>query len=347
MRTELMKDIHIENRIIHLSKLGEALAHSNSLDNEVYQRARAANPWFISSFIQYAVDAVVKEYLNETKLRLWVESYPELAAQRNSCVGLILAGNIPLVGMHDIICLYISGMKGQIKVSSKDDILSIWILEQLFEFDPEAKERMILVDRWKEIDAAIATGGDNSFRYFEYYFRNMPHLLRHNRNSIAVLKGDESEAELSLLADDIFLFFGLGCRSVSKIYIPKHYDIRALFPAVEAYRFFFDHQKYKNNYDYNRTLLLLNSVPHLANEFLNVKEDKSFASPLSLLHYETYEDIEVLEAELLAMRDSWQCAVSKLSSDKINYVALGTSQKPSLNSYADDKDTLSFLCSLS
>jgi len=346
MSTELRKDIHIANRIIHLSKLGEQLKSSNHLDNPLYLHACAKNPWFIPAFIHLAVSTIMEEYLDASKLNTWLKGYPELIKERKSVVGLILAGNIPLVGIHDIICLYISGLKGQIKVSTKDDVLSIWVLEQLFEIDPEARERLILVERWKDINAAIATGGDNSFRYFEYYFRNMPHLLRHNRNSIAVLKGDESDAELALLADDIFLYFGLGCRSVSKIYIPRGYDIRALFPASEAYRYFFDHQKYRNNYDYNRTLLLLNNVAHLANEFLNIKEDKSLASPLSLLHYEMYDDIEVLESQLLDISDSWQCAVSKLPSKKINYVPLGDSQKPALSAYADSKDTLSFLSSL-
>ena len=304
------------------------------------------NAWFAPGFVQYAMDAVSHEMLNEQKLKQWLARYD--LREVSKTIGLVFAGNIPLVGFHDFLCCYVAGCKMKIKLSSKDDTLFHSILDILFEIDPEAKGRIEIIETLKDFDAVIATGSDNTNRHFEYYFRKYPKILRKNRNSVAILTGEERARDLDLLADDIFLYFGFGCRNVSKIYVPVGYDITVLFPHFEKYKWLHQHGKYMNNYDYNRTLLLLNKTPHLANEFIALVENESIPSPISTLHYQFWHDENVLNTLLKKNAEKIQCVVSgepdrwKLPSS----VIFGQSQHPELWDYADGVDTVAFLFGL-
>jgi len=255
-----------------------------------------------------------------------------------------LAGNIPLVGFHDVICVLATGNIALIKMSSSDDKLLPTVLKQLVDFEPLLAEYIEYTDRLKNFDAIIATGSNNSSRYFDYYFGKVPNIIRKNRNSIAILGGNESQSEIEALGNDIFDYFGLGCRNVSKIYIPKGYEMKKFFEPLEIYQPIINHFKYNNNYDYNKSIYLVNGVKHFDNGFLLVKEDSSFASPLSVLFYEEYDSIEDIEKLVDSEQAHIQCVVSGIDL-QINRrkVSFGQSQYPKLWDYADDVNTIEFL----
>ena len=233
----------------------------------------------------------------------------------------------------------------KIRLSSKDDELFPFVLDTLAAIDPSSRETIALVDTLKDFDAVVATGSNNTNRYFEYYFRSYPKILRRNRNSVAILTGDETPEQLDALADDIFLYFGFGCRNVSKLFVPAGYDVKQLFPVFEKkYKWLHNHNKYMNNYDYNRTLLMLNKTPHLANEFIMLIENAAIPSSIATLHYETWHDDRVVNTQLKHHVADIQCLVAA-SPDRwsLPSVAFGQSQKPGLADYADGVDTLGFL----
>lgn len=325
----------MEKAIRNLAELGKQLSTSEDLKEEI-KNAVGKNPWFIEPFVQHAVDAVINEMLDEQRLKEWLKSY-ELRAV-NKTIGLIFAGNIPLVGLHDFMCCYVTGCKMKIKLSSKDDALFLFVIKALSEIDAEINESVEIVDTLKNYDAVIATGSDNTNRYFEYYFRDYPKILRKNRNSVAILTGEETKEDLTKLADDIFLYFGFGCRNVSKLYVPVGYNFEKLFPAFESYKWLHTHNKYMNNYDYQRTLLLMNSIQHLSNDFVMLREHASIASPIATLHYEFWHDENVLNTHLKQNEEKIQCIVSKNN--------FGTAQHPTLSDYADGVDTMKFLLRL-
>ena len=335
----------MSKRIEYLVELGKRIGTSEELQESVIS-AGHKNAWFTMEFVQYALDAIAHEMLSENKLNQWLAKYD--MREVNKTVGLIFAGNIPLVGFHDFLCCYVAGCEMKIKLSLKDDTLFSEVMNILFEIDPTAKEKIEIIDTLKDFDAVIATGSDNTNRNFEYYFRKYPKILRKSRNAIAILTGDETTNDLELLADDIFLYFGFGCRNVSKIYVPVGYDITKLFPHFEKYKWLHQHGKYMNNYDYNRTLLLLNKTPHLANEYIALVENESIPSPISTLHYQFWHDENVLNTFLKKNAERIQCVVSgeperwKLASS----VKFGQSQHPELWDYADGVDTLAFLLGL-
>ena len=334
------------NKIENLVALGEKLKSSKELPEKILAAERK-NPWFIKQFGEQSINAVINEMLNEEKLKKWLGNY-ELK-EINKTIGLIFAGNIPLVGLHDFLCCYVTGCKIKIKLSSKDDELFLFVLNQLIEIDSALKDKVEIVDTLKNFDAVIATGSDNTNRYFEYYFRNHPKILRKNRNSIAILTGEESTDDLEKLADDIFLYFGFGCRNVSKLYVPVGYDLTQLFPVFEKnYKWLHNHNKFMNNYDYNRTLLMLNKAPHLANEFLMLVENISIPSNIGTLHYEYWHDEKVLNTSLKQQEEKIQCVVSNQPA-KWNFassVKFGQAQHPQLWDYADGVDTIDFLLRL-
>ncbi len=334
------------NQVKSLTMLAEKLRTSEKL-NEVIESASIKNPWFTHPFIHHALDSLFLQMLNKQKLNAWLSTYTLTPVK--TTVALIFAGNIPLVGFHDFLCCYISGCSIKIKLSSKDDELFLFLLQLLFEIDPEAKSRIQIVDSLKNYDAVIATGSDNTNRYFEYYFRQHPKILRKSRNAVAVLNGEETHHDLVNLAHDVFTYFGFGCRNVSKIYIPVDFDIKRLFPAFEEnYKWLHAHTKYMSNYDYQRTILLLNKTIHLANEFVMLLEHQSISSPIATLHYEFWHDERILESQLKHNSDKIQCIVSA-NPEKWNFtssVGFGDAQKPGLADYADGIDTLAFLQNL-
>jgi hypothetical protein len=335
----------MEKAIQNLSELGKRLKESEEVKDNI-ELAAGKNPWFTEQFVQHALDAVVNEMLNKQKLKEWLTRY-ELKPV-NKTIGLIFAGNLPLVGFHDFLCCYVAGCKMKIKLSSKDDSLFPFIIRMLSSIDSELVNRIEFVETLKDYDAVIATGSNNTHRYFEYYFRNHPKILRKNRNSVAILTADETKDDLEKLADDIFLYFGFGCRNVSKLYVPVDYDFAKLFPHFEKYKWLHQHTKYMNNYDYNRTILLLNKTPHLSNDFVMIRENVSIPSPISVLHYEYWHDEKILNSHLKQQHEKIQCVVSN-HPEQWNFSSsfqFGEAQHPALWDYADGIDTLNFLLSL-
>lgn len=331
--------------ISKLQALGNTLKN-DAVFQEKIQSAERYNPWFTPAFVQQAVNAITDDMLTAPKLNQWLQQYTLHPV--NKTIGLIMAGNLPLVGFHDFLCCYITGVHLKIKLSSKDDKLFPRLLELLAEVDPESARRIEVVDKLSGFDAVIATGSDNTNRYFDYYFKDYPKILRKNRNSVAILKGDETPEQLEALADDIFLYFGFGCRNVSKLYVPVGYDLKQLFPQFNAYAWLHNHTKYMNNYDYNRTILLLNNTPHLANEFVMLVEGESIPSPIGQVNIEYWHDEDVLQSKLRQQQEKIQCIVSAEPAkwQAASSVTFGQTQHPGLHDYADGVDTLAFLLAL-
>lgn len=338
------------DRIEYLQELGKQLQTDADFKTQV-ATAHIRNPFFVKEFVENAVAGIVNQMLQKDLLLEWTNQYPFLQEEREpKTIGIIMAGNIPLVGFHDFLCAYISGNKVLIKLSSKDEVLFPSLLEILFRIDTEASKSIKLVMKLEGFDAVIATGSNSSHNYFEYYFSKYPRLLRKNRNSVAVLNGNETDEELNLLADDIFMYFGLGCRNVSSLMIPTGYDITRLFPHFEKYKWFHDHNKYMNNYDYQRSILLLNRVAHFADDKIMLQQSEQLAAPMSVIYYSFYENQHSLKATLGANVDKLQCIVMRgelaKSLEMNNVVGFGQTQSPGLADYADGEDVLLFLGSI-
>ena len=304
------------------------------------------NAWFTKSEIERALGewAVL---LQQTALWKWVEPYAPLEPESPKVIGVVMAGNIPLVGFHDALSVLISGHALWMKPSSDDRFLIPYLLGILEELEPRFGPLIRVADgKLGHFDATIATGSDNSVRYFEYYFGHKPAIIRGNRSSVAVLTGDESEAELNALAGDCMNYFGLGCRSVSQIFLPKNFELNRLFQAIYSYKDFLEHNAYTNNYDYHRSIFLMNKRAFHENGFFILMEEASLHSPISVLHYTRFEHIREVKAQLALWEGKIQAVVSKRLEDFENAVLPGQSQKPALNDYADGVDTLAFLKSL-
>lgn len=314
---------------------------SESSYQELKERIESSyqyNAWFTPDSIKSALSGIVF-MLEEEKLVKWMAKYPGLDTGSHipQKVGIVMAGNIPLVGFHDFLCVLISDNEALCKLSSSDDRLWPSIIQLLTEINPEYKDRINVVSRLEGMDAIIATGSNNTSRYFDYYFGKYPNIIRKNRNAIAILKGDESEDELKRLASDVFTFFGLGCRNVSKIYMPKDMDLNKVIKAFYDHKDIVNHNKYANNYDYNKTVMLLNEEEILENGFLLFKRSNEIASPLATLFYDFYSDYDDLLLQLDDIKDNIQCIVGK------DHIDFGKAQLPELSDYADDVDTLDFL----
>lgn len=303
------------------------------------------NPWFTRENIIFSLRnwAAV---LTEINLLKWIEKQDSGSFNKLKRVGVVMAGNIPMVGFHDMLSVLVTGNIFIGKLSSKDDFLLKAVSDFLIHLNPEYEKRIV----WEEkkltgIDAVIATGSDNTSRYFEYYFGKYPNIIRKNRNSVAILSGKETADDFRALAEDIFVYFGLGCRNVSKLFVPEGYDFTLFFQSVEHWNYLANHNKYANNYEYNRAIYLVNLVPHLDNGFLLVKEQDSISSPISVMFYEYYKDFEILKERINFDIDKIQCVVG--ASDSINgMVGFGKSQHPQLWDYADNIDTIEFIISL-
>lgn len=305
--------------------------------NELFDRAQSLNGWYTRREIERAIDSITP-WLETSVLKDWVDQYETPSKERT--IGLILAGNIPLVGFHDLLSVLVIGHKAIVKPSSEDGLLTTHLLALLKEIAPAFINSVQIVDRLNDADAVIATGSNNAHRYFEYYFGKLPHLFRKSRTSVAVLDGNESEEELSGLGKDIFSYYGLGCRSVSKLYVPVDYDLDRFFGAIFPHKDAIEHNKYANNYDYYRAIYLLNEQDIVENGFLLLKEDEGLFSPVGTLFYERYTSEDELRTKLQAMKDDLQCVVSR------NDIPFGASQQPTLTDYADNADTMLFLSEL-
>ena len=305
------------------------------------------NPWFIPSFVQFAF-ASWANALQKDKVAKWIGKYTRNDENKEdtASVAIIMAGNIPMVGLHDLICVLASGDHALIRLSSSDDHLIPAVLDTLTGIDAGLKNRFTIVKGpLKNFDAVIATGNNNSSRYFDYYFGKYPHIIRKNRNSVAVISGHETDEEMKKLATDIFMYFGLGCRNVSKLYLPAGLGIEEILPFFEDYAFLADHNKYRNNYDYHKSIFLINRIEHRDNGFLLAREETSLMSPISVIHTETYHSIDLLNEHLYELRDQIQCIVS-CNKEVNGGIPPGRSQFPELWDYADGTDTMEFLMKL-
>ncbi|NNG09177.1 MAG: acyl-CoA reductase [Arenibacter sp.] len=308
--------------------------------DETLSLAKHHNGWFTPENILYSFDRWA-ELLTATQLQDWLSDY-EINKNTSKKVALIMAGNIPLVGFHDFLCTIISGNTALIKLSSNDKVLLPLVAEYITEIEPSLANQISFVEgKLENFDAVIATGSDNTSRYFEHYFGKKPNIIRKNRNSAAILTGQETKEQLSALGEDIFRYYGLGCRSVSKIYVPKGYDFDLLFNALYPFKYVIEQHKYANNYDYNKAVYLMSLYKVLENGFLMLKEDKSYASPIATVFYEYYDSLEDLKNRLSHDSDLLQCIVA--NGVMPNEIPFGTTQKPSLEDYADNVDTVDFL----
>lgn len=298
------------------------------------------NGWFTEENVRNAITAW-GESLTEEKLNQWLGKYNLPETNNSVKVGIVMAGNIPMVGFHDLLSILVTGNIAVVKFSSDDDRLIPLTLGRLFEIEPAFIEQVLVADgKLTDFDAIIATGSNNTSRYFEHYFGKYPNIIRKNRNSVAVLSGDETTEELVQLGKDIFRYFGLGCRNVSKVYVPNMYSFDGFFKALDVYTDIVNHKKYGNNYDYNKAIYLVNQDPYLDAGFLLMKEDKALASPVSTIHYEYYGNPDDLKSELDGKKEEIQCIVGE------GYLPFGSAQEPELWDYADGVDTIEFLLQL-
>lgn len=300
------------------------------------------NNWFTPENIEEAIANIADRFLDRNKLKQWVNPY-QLPVQNPYKVGIVMAGNIPLVGFHDLLAVLISGHYPMVKLSSKDKKLLPHLLDVLHDIDAEIANRITTVDMLKDFDAIIATGSNNTSRYFDYYFGKYPNIIRKNRNSLALLTGNESQNQLQNLGKDIFQYFGLGCRNVSKLLVPHDFDFDRLFSALEPYRELYDHHKYANNYDYHKGLLLLNEDTFLDAGFMLLREMESLASPMATLHYEHYQSVEAIQSYVDKHNGDLQLVIGNTQELSIPELDFGATQAPELWHYPDKLDTLAFL----
>lgn len=334
----------LTHRIAAFDALGKIIRTLSTEEiDRLSRNAASHNNWFTRENIQLALDGI-SSFLHQDKLKKWLSPY-ELQEEQPAPkkTGVVMAGNIPIVGFHDFLSVLISGHKLYAKLSSQDPVLIPFLANELCEIEPGFREKISFVERLTDMDAMIATGSDNSSRYFHYYFSKIPHIIRKNRSSCAILRGTESREELHELGLDISQYYGLGCRNVSKLYVPEAYDFTPLFEELESFRSLAEHNKFANNYDYNKSIYLVNGVPHLDTGFMLFKEDEALVSPISVIYYETYTSTKQLEARLLEQVDKLQCVVGEQPPAQVSF---GKAQQPELWDYADGVDTIEFLKSL-
>ncbi len=336
----------LRERISALSQLGEHLLQPDDYLDAIIHRSEYNNAWFTKENQRLSMEAIATEFLDKHKLEAWAAAYPIADEPALKTVGMVMAGNLPLVGFHDLVCTFVAGHKAKIKLSDKDRFLLPYLLQLLEKYAPGAAAYFEIVEQLTGFDAVIATGSNNSARYFEAYFSKYPHIIRKNRNAVAVLDGSESTDDLHLLGKDVFRFFGLGCRNVSKLYLPKGYHFAALMDALHEYSDIANHSKYRNNFDYNLALLMLNQVPCFNNGCIILTEDKAIASRIAMLHYEFYEDKNWLEMELAGRQEEIQCIVAKPQLISLPTIAFGKTQEPGLLDYPDGVDVMGFLVTL-
>ncbi len=342
---EIIKGLSETGRIIR-----DLLNISDSEESHEFiktlRQAQHRNPWFTTSNQRYALKAIAGQ-LEKKSLEGWLENYPELLQENKNpkTIGLVMAGNIPLVGFHDLLCVLSSGNNAMIKCSSDDTLLVQYMVQLIFRAEPAFSAKVTFVNRLSGMDAVIATGSDNTARYFDFYFSRYPHIIRKNRNAVAILTGSESAGDLIRLGDDIFIYFGMGCRNVSKLMVPEGYSFNDFFKAMESHKDIMQHNRYCSNFDYYQAVLMLKKVPFLTNNFLIIKEDKAIATPVSILNYSFYLNPEALKKSLEEDSEKIQCLVSASGSFP-GSIPFGSAQQPGLMDYADGVDTMKFLVSL-
>jgi hypothetical protein len=326
--------MNLQQRIGLLSRLGEYILSDNPSWLQAKERAFHENSWFIPAFIDLSASSIATQFLQKEVLEQWTagQSFP----QSSKTIGIVMAGNIPMVGFHDWLAVFISGKKAMIKLSSKDAVLIRHLTETMASWDPEVNQLIVFADMLKGCDAYIATGSNNSAGYFSYYFSKYPHIIRRNRTSVAILDGKETTEELEKLADDVYLYFGRGCRNVTKLFLPRGYDFVPLLNIFRKYNWMADHNKYKNNYDYNLALHVLNKKFYMTNDSLLLIEERHLFSPVSQVNYQYYDNKEDI-LQILQGNEELQCIIGR------GFTPFGQSQNPAITDYADGVNTLEFL----
>lgn len=332
--------MHLQQRIDLLVRTGGYILSGNEQWQAAVERASQKNGWFIPEFIHTASTAIAQQMLQADKLTAWAQQYQVPAENPKPVnIGIVMAGNIPLVGFHDFLCAFMAGQKQTIKLSSKDDVLLHHLVQQMIDWEPAVAAYVSFAELLKNRDAYIATGSNNTARYFDYYFGRFPHIVRRNRTSVAILTGNETIQELEKLADDVYLYFGLGCRNVTKLYLPEGYDFLPLLETFKKYNYLADHHKYKNNYDYVLATLIINKKYYMTNGSIVLFESQPVFSPISQLNYEFYTDkAAVLEG--LQQNEDIQAIAGN------DHIPFGDAQQPTLTDYADGVDTMQFLLAL-
>lgn len=338
--------LSLQDRIDALILLGTKINESaNDLD-DIIEKAEIFNPWFTEKNIKLAMAAINNSFLKEGPINQLVAHYVITDPPEVKKVGIVCAGNIPLVGWHDVMCTFLVGHISQIKLSEKDTVLMNWMIDSLVKINANVRHYFEIVERLKDYDAAIATGSNSTAQHFEYYFKHVPNIIRRNRNSIAILNGTETDEQLTAVGKDVFEYFGLGCRNVSLISVPSDYDITRLFVAWEGFDELNMHNKYKNNFDYNSALYLLNKEEFLTNDFVIIKESDSILSRIATVHIRRYDTAEELSEWINSNLENIQCIVSSTDVNGIETVPFGESQCPDIMTYADGVDTIQFLLSI-
>ena len=331
--------MNLQKRIELLQRLQTYLLTNDEDWQATKIKASFANGWFTAEFIDLAVKNICTAFLQKEKLQAWASHYHLDDNVGGKNIGLVMAGNIPMVGFQDFLCVLISGHKQTIKLSSKDDVLLKHLIEKMIDWEPELKNYMEFAELLKGCDAYIATGSNNSARYFEQYFAKYPNIIRRNRTSVAILNGNENAGDLELLADDVHQYFGLGCRNITKLFVPTGYDFVPMIKVFEKYKYFQDHHKFKNNYDYQLSILLLNNIFYMTSGSNLLIENDAIFSPISQLNYSFYDD-EKNALKLVVDNEDIQCICGHAG------LPFGQAQKPNLMDYADGVDTMQFLLTL-
>ncbi len=329
----------LQQRIELLIELGKYLLENGAEWQEVKEKAFNHNGWFTPEFTGLAASNIAEQFLQPELLAKWAKHYSLDDNIGGKNVGIVMAGNIPLVGFHDFLCVFISGHNQTIKLSSKDDVLLKHLVQKMYSWEVTVQNHVSFAEMLRGCDGYIATGSSNTARYFDYYFGKYPSIIRRNRTSAAIVDGTETAEELDKLADDVCLYFGLGCRNVTRLLVPEGYDFVPLLKAFDKYGYLADHFKYKNNYDYQLTIQIMNNRFYMTNGVVLLTEDTGLFSPISQLNYSFYQDKDAAAAELLQNSDL-QCLTGK------GFTPFGQAQEPSLTDYADGVDTMQFLLSL-
>lgn len=338
--------MNLNERIETLVGLGKYLSGKSEELQALVTTSYHQNRWFTEENIYKAISAITENFLQRDLIENWLAKYDIPENSRPQTVGLILAGNIPLVGFHDLVCVFLAGFKSKIKLSEKDKILIPHFIKVMEKKHPETGKYFEIVERLVDFDAVIATGSNNSARYFETYFGKYPNIIRRNRNAVAVLNGKETTEQLQALGLDVFQYFGLGCRNVSKLYLPKGYDFKPLLEAFYGFHEIILNDKYKNNFDYNFTMIILNKIPYESNGCILMTENESIQSRIAQLHYEYYSDPADLKEKINAKMDQIQCIISGKALPGFKTFPFGKAQSPGLSDYADGVDVMDFLLKL-
>ena len=321
-----------------MNQLGNYMVSDDASWQHSINSAFHKNSWFTPEFIELSAKNISSNFLSNEILQNFIDHYHLDDNIIPKKIGIVMAGNIPMVGFHDLLCVFISGHKQVIKLSSKDDILIKHLVEKLYEFNEDVKNYISIEDSLKDCEAYITTGSNSSAEIFKQYFSKYPNIIRKNRTSVAILDGNENRNDLSKLSEDIHLFFGKGCRNVTHLYVPENYNFIDLINSFNRFSYFSDHFKYKNNFDFQLSLILMNKHFYMTNGSTLLLENNSIFPPPSVLYFSYYKNEN--EFSRLIKNEDIQCVVGK------NHIPFGEAQIPGIFNYADGVDTMEFLLSL-